>query len=758
MVGLTTVTWSATDTAGNQGSAAQNVTVTDLTPPTVTSPADVTVEATGEFTDVDLGSASASDLVDGIIAPSSDNTGPYPVGVTIVTWSATDSSGNTGIAAHTVTVTDATKPAVTPPADISVEATGPTTDVNLGTASATDAVDGPLTPTADNTGPFLVGVTIVTWSATDSAGNIGTATQTVTVDDTTAPTVTPPADVTVEATGEFTSVDLGLANASDLVDGALTPSADDSGPFLVGVTIVTWSATDAAGITGTATQTVTVTDTTVPTVTPPVNITVEATGPTTPVSLGTASATDLVDGPLTPAADNTGPFPLGTTVVTWNATDSAGNIGTATQTVTVDDTTAPTVTPPADVTVEATGEFTSVDLGLANASDLVDGALTPSADDSGPFLVGVTIVTWSATDAAGITGTATQTVTVTDTTVPTVTPPVNITVEATGPTTPVSLGTASATDLVDGPLTPAADNTGPFPLGTTVVTWSATDSAGNTGTATQTVTVTDTTAPAVTPPANITVAATGPTTPVSLGSASASDVVDGSLTPAADSTGPFPVGVTTVTWNATDNAGNTGSATQTVTVNDTTPPTVTPPADVTVPSTGTLTDVDLGTASASDLVDGALTPTADNTGPFPVGTTTVAWSATDNAGNTGTATQDVTVTGVATLHVGDLGGAPDSRKNRWWVTVTVTVHDGGESPLSNATVSGSWSGASSVSDGCTTDGNGQCSIESAHVHKKYDGMTFTVTDVSHAPNSYVAAYNHDPDGDSDGGTITVNKP
>ena len=182
---------------------------------------------------------------------------------------------------------------------------------------------------------------------------------------------------------------------------------------------------------------------------------------------------------------------------------------------------------------------------------------------------------------------------------------------------------------------------------------------------------------------------------------------------------------------------------------------MTAPADVTAEATGTLTDVDLGTASASDLVGGALTPTADDTGPFPVGTTTVTWSAIDAAGNTGTATQDVTVIGAATMHLGDLDGAPDTQKNQWWVTVTITVHDGNEGPLANATVSGSWSGASSGDGACVTDAVGQCSVESAHVHKKNDGMTFTVTDVSLASNSYVAADNHDPDSDSSGTAITV---
>ena len=116
------------------------------------------------------------------------------------------------------------------------------------------------------------------------------------------------------------------------------------------------------------------------------------------------------------------------------------------------------------------------------------------------------------------------------------------------------------------------------------------------------------------------------------------------LTATADNTGPYPVGITTVTWSATDAAENTGTATQTVTVDDTTAPLVTAPEDVTVSSPATVSDI--GSATANDLVDGVVTATADDSGPYPVGTTIVTWSAMDNAGNTGTAMQMVTVTGV----------------------------------------------------------------------------------------------------------------
>ncbi|MEE9140615.1 MAG: Ig-like domain-containing protein, partial [Alphaproteobacteria bacterium] len=357
----------------------------------------------------------------------------------------------------------------------------------------------------------------------------------------------------------------------------------------------------------------------------------------------------------------------------------------------------------------------------------------------------------------------TATITVTepaDTTPPVVTAPADVGAEATGPLTSVDIGTGSANDLVDGPLPATPDDTGPFPVGATTVTWSATDGAGNTGTATQTVTVTDTTAPTVTEPADVGAEATGPLTSVDIGTGSANDLVDGPLPATPDDTGPFPVGATTVTWSATDGAGNTGTATQTVTVADTTAPTVTEPADVTVVATGEFTDVDIGTGSANDLVDGPLPATPDDTGPFPVGATTVTWSATDTAGNTGTATQTVTVTAdnVDTVHVGDLD-ATTQKLQRWWrAIVTISAEDASGAPVPDATVAVTWSGGYSGTASCITGAGGQCSLTSGIMRRRDASVTLTIDDVGHATLTYQSSDNRDPDGDSDGTSITILKP
>ncbi|HET6457823.1 MAG TPA: 6-bladed beta-propeller, partial [Nitrosopumilaceae archaeon] len=141
-------------------------------------------------------------------------------------------------------------------------------------------------------------------------------------------------------------------------------------------------------------------DKTPPTITASADMTVQASGMLTSVSIGQATATD--DTSVT-SITNDAPlkFPLGTTMVTWTATDSGGNIAKAVQKITVIDTTAPTLTAPPSVTVEAKSpDHNSVDLGLPSAYDGV-GVLSMTNDAPTYFPLGQTIVTWTAKDASG---------------------------------------------------------------------------------------------------------------------------------------------------------------------------------------------------------------------------------------------------------------------------------------------------------------------------------------------------------------------
>jgi uncharacterized repeat protein (TIGR01451 family) len=185
------------------------------------------------------------------------------------------------------------------------------------------------------------------------------------------------------------------------------------------------------------------------------------------------------------------------------------------------------------------------------------------------------------------------------------------------------------------------------------------DGAGNTSTKTITFTVADTTAPAITCPASIT-RSNDPgscSASVNPGTATATDNCDGSPTITGTRSdgqplnAPYPKGATTITWTATDDANNSSSCTQTVTVNDTEAPTVTCPANVTRgtdPGTCSAT-FNAGTATASDNCPGATVNGVRSDGqplnaPYPKGTTTITWTATDASGNhSASCTQTVTV-------------------------------------------------------------------------------------------------------------------
>ncbi|WP_038249863.1 HYR domain-containing protein [Ghiorsea bivora] len=316
-----------------------------------------------------------------------------------------------------MTITDTTAPSLTPPIDLVVEATSIvfTPVFNLGVATVIDLVDTGLIATHNAPALFPFGTTPVVWSVADSAGNTATATQLVTIVDTTPPSITAPA--VIQATSNDNQpvpLALGTPAATDLF--AVTITNDAPATYPVGTTTVTWTATDANGNTATATQSVTVTfvDIAPPVITPPANITLEATAALTTVNLGIATATDNVDASVVITNDAPATFSVGITTVTYSATDAAGNTASATQTITITDTTPPIISAPLDVNLTSTDGNPVIDvIGTASATDLVDGTVTVTNDAPNAFPVGITTVTYTATDAAGNSATATQVVTVT---------------------------------------------------------------------------------------------------------------------------------------------------------------------------------------------------------------------------------------------------------------------------------------------------------------------------------------------------------
>jgi hypothetical protein len=151
-------------------------------------------------------------------------------------------------------------PVVSPPFAITLNSCA---DRNFGRAVAADVCDaGPVTLTNNAPNPFAVGANLVTWTGEDSQGRLGTATQMVTVVDTTDPIFTfVPPDVSMTNCGP---APLGLPTATDDCAGTVGFTNNAPASFPVGTTIVTWTASDASGNTATASQSVHVVDTVAP--------------------------------------------------------------------------------------------------------------------------------------------------------------------------------------------------------------------------------------------------------------------------------------------------------------------------------------------------------------------------------------------------------------------------------------------------------------------------------------------------------------
>jgi len=545
-----------------------------------------------------------------------------------------------------------------------VEATGPTTDVPYTVTVSPDdeAVS------CDAGFSFGVGTTTVHCTAADA----DPASFDVTVQDTTSPQLNMPGDLTVEAAGLSGNPVSYSFNATDAVGVTTSGCSPASGStFGLGATKVTCSADDAAGHHAAGSFSVTVQDTTPPTFSNYGEVDATTESPSgKAVTFDRPSASDLGQ-PLAVTCDHDSGsnFGVGTTTVTCGADDGRGNTGSVTfnVVVTLVDTTAPVLhevpTGIAENTEVASGKVVTFS---PSATDNIDGT-DPVACTPGPgglFPVGTTLVTCSATDAHANTASATFNVAITliDVTKPVLSGvPANISQTTDSPGgKAVAFQPPTATDNLDGPLTvtctPASGSN--FPVGTTTVTCSTQDSHNNTQQASFTVTLTliDVTAPALTgvSPDRV-IEANGPMgSIVSFSTPTATDSLDGPIALVAcnpKSGTLFSLGTHPVTCSASDAHANVGSASFTVTVVDTTPPTLAVPGPTNVyattpegiPETAAAFLAFRHAASAKDIVDPSPS-VSDNLGSFAeVGTHAVGFLARDASGNLQTRSTTFTV-------------------------------------------------------------------------------------------------------------------
>ncbi len=351
---------------------------------------DVTVYATnqcGQTADINDGSYSPSG---GTVTCTQSPAGPYNIGDTPVMLSCTDQQGHQGQPKTcTVTVVDKVPPLVTlnGPATQSLECKGPAYTEQGATAKDL-CPDSPL-PVAE-TGTVNVGTVgtyTLNYTATDPQNNSTTVKRTVTVADTLAPVIAASSSVTTEC--GFSYTDKGVT-ANDQCEGNVTGKivikpGDSVNTAVVGDYTLHYNVSDTANNAAQAVRTVSVVDTLKPTVTlnAPTTQTVECGGTFTDPG---ATATDLCAGNLaTSVSSSTLNLGVpGSYAISYQATDSQGNVGisSTSRTVTVSDTLAPTLALNGSATMglECATDFS--DPG-AKASDQCYGDLTSSIIKTG---------------------------------------------------------------------------------------------------------------------------------------------------------------------------------------------------------------------------------------------------------------------------------------------------------------------------------------------------------------------------------------
>ncbi|MDB5226957.1 MAG: hypothetical protein JWN78_1150, partial [Bacteroidota bacterium] len=597
-VGVTTNTFRVTDGAGNSTSCSFTITVNDTQAPAITCPANQSVSAAAGTcaatvtytapTGTDNCSGSSTARIAGLASGSS-----FPVGVTTNTFRVTDASSNSTSCSFTVTVTDTQSPAITCPANQSVNAAANTcaATVSYTAPVGTDNCSSPVTIQTSGLGSgasYAVGVTTNIFKVTDASSNSTTCSFTITVNDIQAPVIScagksvsvNAAANTCAATVSYTAP-VGTDNCSGSITtqtGGLASGAS----YPVGVTTNIFKVTDASNNSTTCNFTVTVTDAQAPVIScagKSVSVNAAANTCAATVSYTAPVGTDNCSGSVTTQTGGLASgasYPVGVTTNIFKVTDASNNSTTCNFTVTVTDAQAPSIICPANQTVsaitglcEATVSYTTP-VGTDNCSGAVTTQIAGLASGS-TYPVGVTTNIFRVTDASNNSTTCNFTVTVQDNEAPQIFCPGD---EQSGNDAGfcswiLTYSSPSASDNCSGYT--IAQTTGlasgsAFPVGVTTNTFKVTATNGQTATCSFTVTVFDFENPTITCPADLNIdndagicgAVVVYTTPAGTDNCPGASTL---RTAGLASGSTFPSGTTTNTFTVTDASGNSAECT-----------------------------------------------------------------------------------------------------------------------------------------------------------------------------------------------------
>ena len=712
-IGNTAVTYTVVDGVGNSATCTFVVQMMDTIPP-VSNNCPINIRVNSSTTSCDAvvtwsepifvdncGDTLSSSFVSSPILGLS-NGDTFPLGTTTLTYSAIDSSGNIGTCSFQVIVFDSILPSVSNcPSNISAFATASNCAIEMNwiAPTFTDNCSGSLIPTITsspttgltNGSVFPVGVTTVTYSASDSTGNVATCSFTVTVSDTIAPSVSNcPTTLTANSTDSTCNAIVSWVNPvfNDNCGGVLIPSIVTSptaglangSAFPVGSTTVTYTASDASGNSASCSFSIVVVDSVAPVLTNcPSNIVTfaDSTNCGKVVTWTEPVFTDNCQGVLTAVLasnpinglSNGSIFPLDTTTVIYTATDTAGNTTTCSFTVIVVDNVAPEFNQcPANISVEndstVCGAIVSwqapsvVDnctntvsfvatinssLGIDSTTNLMNGSVFP---------IGITKIKYTVVDNAGLVDSCTFTITVVDTELPIIlNGPQDMEVFASSTECIVSVSWTEPS-ASDNCFISALSQTGglangvDFPIGVHTVTYTALDVNGNSANHEFTITVVDTIVPVFVNCPNDIVATNdtnlcGAVVEWPLPMANDNCLVSITQTSGLSSGSVFPIGTSQVTYLAVDSSGNESYCTFNVVVTDTQLPEISGMPNSTVIScVEQLVNWSVPTASDNCSIASFTyisNPSGYQNGSvFPLGSTTVTYTATDVNGNVAT--------------------------------------------------------------------------------------------------------------------------